>query len=145
MSKLKKQLSTDLTEARKARDKARTLCLSTTLSEVRNREIDSGAEATDEDVLDVITKAIKQRRDSAEQMRSGGREELAAKEESEAELLQRYLPEQYSPDDVREIIRGIIDGGSPHMGAVMGQLMPRIRGRFDGKQANALVREVMGG
>lgn len=145
MSKLKDQLSADLTEARKARDKPRTVCLSTTLSEVRNREIDSGAEATDQDVLDVVTKAIKQRRDAAEQMRAGGREELAAKEESEAELLQRYLPEQYSSDDVRQIIQEIVDGGAPHMGAVMGQLMPRIRGRFDGKQANALVREVMGG
>ena len=145
MSELKNRLSADLTEARKARDKARTLCLSTTLSEVRNREIDAGTEASDDDVLEVLTKAIKQRRDAAEQMRAGGREELAAKEESEAELLQAYLPRPYSPEEVREIIREIVDGGAPHMGAVMGQLMPRIRGRFDGKQANALVREVMGG
>ena len=145
MSELKNRLSADLTEARKARDKARTLCLSTTLSEVRNREIDAGTEASDDDVLEVLTKAIKQRRDAAEQMRAGGREELAAKEESEAQLLQAYLPRPYSPDEVREIIREIVDGGAPHMGAVMGQLMPRIRGRFDGKQANALVREVMGG
>ena len=145
MSELKNRLSADLTEARKARDKARTLCLSTTLSEGRNREIDAGPEASDDDVLEVLTKAIKQRRDAAEQMRAGGREELAAKEESEAELLQAYLPRPYSPEEVREIIREIVDGGAPHMGAVMGQLMPRIRGRFDGKQANALVREVMGG
>jgi uncharacterized protein YqeY len=144
MSELKTRLSADLTEARKARDKVRTVCLSTTLSEVRNREIDTGAEASDEAVLAVVTKAIKQRRDAAEQMRAGGREELAAKEEAEAELLQAYLPEPLSPDEVRGIIREIVDGGASNMGAVMGGLMPRIRGRFDGKEANALVREVMG-
>lgn len=145
MSELKTRLSADLTEARKARDKVRTVCISTTLSEIRNREIDTGEEASDEDVLAVLTKAIKQRRDSAEQMRAGGREELAVKEEAEAELLGVYLPEPLTPDQVRQIIRDIVDGGAPHMGAVMGQLMPRIRGRFDGKEANALVREVMGG
>lgn len=145
MSDLKTRLSHDLTEARKARDKVRTLCLSTTLAELRNREIDTGTEASDEDVLAVLTKAIKQRRDAAEQMRAGGREELASKEEAEADLLQVYLPEPLSADEVRTIIREIVAGGAPHMGAVMGQLMPRIRGRFDGKEANALVREVMGG
>jgi uncharacterized protein YqeY len=145
MSELKNQLSADLIEARKARDKVRTVCLSSTLAELRNREIDTGTAADDQDVLEVLTKAIKQRRDAAEQMRAGGREELAQKEEAEAEILKRYLPEQYSPDEVRGIIQEIVDAGAPHMGAVMGQLMPRIRGRFDGKQANALVREVMGG
>jgi uncharacterized protein YqeY len=145
MSDLKTRLSTDLTEARKARDKFRTMCLSTTLSEVRNREIDTGVEASDEDVRAVLTKAIKQRRDAAEQMRAGGREELAAKEEAEAGILQVYLPEPLSADEVRGMIEEIVAGGAPHMGAVMGQLMPRIRGRFDGKEANALVREVMGG
>jgi uncharacterized protein YqeY len=145
MSELKTRLSADLTDSRKARDKVRTVCLSTTLSEIRNREIETGGEATDEDVLAVLTKAIKQRRDSAEQMRAGGREELAAKEEAEAELLQAYLPEPLTPDEVREIIRGIVGEGASQMGEVMGRLMPRIRGRFDGKHANALVREVMGG
>ena len=145
MSELKNQLSADLIEARKARDKVRTVCLSSTLAELRNREIDTGTAADDQDVLEVLTKAIKQRRDAAEQMRAGGREELAQKEEAEAEILKRYLPEQYSPDEVRGIIQEIVDAGAPHMGAVMGQLMPRIRGRFDGKQANALVRVVMGG
>lgn len=145
MSDLKTRLQHDLAESRKARDKVRTLVLSTTLSEVRNREIDRGREADDAEVEDVVTRAIKQRRDAAEQMRAGGRPELAEKEEGEAEILLAYLPEQLSPDAVRDIIREIVAGGAPNMGAVMGQLMPRIKGKFDGKAANALVREVLGG
>lgn len=145
MSELKERLQYDLTQARKAREKVRTLVLSTTLSELRNKEIDLGREATDDDVQQVVTKAIKQRKDAAEQMRAGGRPELAEKEESEAEVLQSYLPEQLSPDQVRALIREIVDGGTTAMGAVMGQLIPRIRGRFDGKEANALVREILEG
>ncbi|HSM05567.1 MAG TPA: GatB/YqeY domain-containing protein [Longimicrobiales bacterium] len=145
MSELKTRLQSDLTDARKSRDKARTLVLSTTLSELRNREIELGAEASDEEVLQVLTRAIKQRIDAAEQMRSGDREDLAANEEAQAALLQAYLPEQLSADEVRDIIGEILGGGAPDMGAVMGQLMPRIRGRFDGKAANALVREMMEG
>jgi hypothetical protein len=138
---LKARLQADLNQARRDRDRVRTLVLSTTLSEVRNREIELGAEASDDDVLQVIGRAIKQRRDAAEQMAAGGRPELAEKEEREAELLGAYLPEQLGEDDVRGLVREIVEGGADQMGAVMGQLMPRIRGRFDGKEANRIVRE----
>jgi hypothetical protein len=138
---LKARLRADLNQARRDRDRVRTLVLSTTLSEVRNREIELGAEASDDDVLQVIGRAIKQRRDAAEQMAAGGRPELAEKEEREAELLGAYLPEQLGEDDVRGLVREIVEGGADQMGAVMGQLMPRIRGRFDGKDANRIVRE----
>lgn len=140
-STLKARLQADLNQARKARDRSRTLVLSTTLSEIRNREIEMGGEASDDDVLQVVGRAIKQRRDAAEQMIAGGRPELAQREEAEAELLQTYLPEQLEEDEVRAMIREIVAGGTTQMGAVMGQLMPRLRGRFDGKEANRLVRE----
>lgn len=145
MSDLKARLQNDLGEARKSRDKVRTLVLSTTLSELRNREIDERREVGDTEVQEVVSRAIKQRRDAAEQMRAGGRPELAEKEEAEAEILKAYLPEQLSPDEVRAMIREIVEGGATAMGAVMGQLMPRIKGRFDGKEANALVREALEG
>lgn len=145
LSELKARLQQHLTDARKARDKALTLVLSTTLSELRNKEIDLGREANDEEVQQVVTKAIKQRRDAAEQMRAGGREELAQREDSEAELLSVYLPEQLDEAEVRAMIQEIVAGGAAAMGAVMGQLMPRIRGKFDGKAANALVREALEG
>jgi len=143
MSDLKQQVQADLTDARKARDKVRTDCLAMTLSEMRNREIEIGGELDDEGVVHVVTKAVKQRRDAATQMREGGREELARKEEAEAAILEAYLPEQLDDETVREIIRGIVDGGADQMGPLMGQLMPKIRGRFDGKRAQELVRETL--
>ena len=82
--------------------------------------------------------------EAAEQMRAAGREELASKEESEAELLDAYAPESMSEDEVRALVDEIIAGGADNMGAVMGALMPKIKGRFDGKDANRIVRDALG-
>jgi uncharacterized protein YqeY len=142
---LKTRLQDDLKDARKSRDKLRTLVLSTTLSELRNHEIDLGAEAEDPEVLVVISKAVKRRKDAAEQMRAGGRDELAQKEETEAEMLAAYLPEGMTEGEVREIVKEIIGEGVTELGPVMGKLMPRLKGRFDGKEANRIVREVLAG
>jgi uncharacterized protein YqeY len=142
-SPLKSRLQDDLKQARKSRDKLRTLVLSTTLSELRNLEIELGKEAEDADVLTVLTRAVKRRKEAAGQMRSGGREELADKEESEAEMLSGYLPEGLSEEEVRAIVAEIVQGGLRELGPVMGRLMPRIKGRFDGKEANRIVREVL--
>ena len=142
-SPLKSRLKDDLTEARKGRKKLRTLVLSTTLSELRNREIELGKEAEDPEVLAVISKAVKKRKEAAGQMRSGGRDELAEKEESEAEMLSAYLPDDLSEGEVRRIIEEIVGGGLQDIGPVMGRLMPRLKGRFDGGEANRIVREVL--
>lgn len=144
-SPLKTRLQSDLNDARRARDKVRTLVLSTTLSEIRNHEIDTGTEAGDEAVIRVLSKGIKQRRDSAEQMRAGNRDDLALKEEAESAVLAEYMPAGLSEDEVREMIRDIIAKGADGMGAVMGQLMPRLGGRFDGGAANRIVREELSG
>lgn len=140
-SELKSRLQADLNRARKERDRQRTLVLSTTLSEIRNREIDQGREVGDADVLDVLSRAVKQRREAAEQMRSGGREELAAKEDAEAVVLQAYMPEQLSEDEVRAMVREAVADGADDMGAVMGRVMPHLKGRFEGREANRIVRE----
>lgn len=144
-SELKERIQRDLNTARKQRDKDRLLVLSTLLSEIRNKEIDGGKDLDDEDVIQVVSKAIKQRSDAAEQMRGAGREELAEQEEAQAVILQDYLPAPLSEDEVRELVRGIVAAGAEEMGAVMGKLMPEIRGRFDGKEANRIVREELGG
>ena len=138
---LKTRLQTDLNRARKDRDKARTLVLSTTISELKNREIENGRDASDDDVVAVLTRAIKQRREASDQMRTGGREELAVKEEAEAGILQGYLPAGLSEHEVRALVREAIAGGAAQMGAVMGRIMPRIKGRFDGREANRIVTE----
>jgi uncharacterized protein YqeY len=144
-SQLKSRLQADLNQARKQRDKERTLVLSTILADVRYREIDDGREASDDVVVQVVSRAIKQRKDAAEQMRAGGREELAAAEEAQAEVLAAYLPESLSEDEVRALVREAIAGGVKEMGPLMASLMPKIRGRFDGKEANRIVREELNG
>lgn len=140
---LKGRLQNDLKEARKSRDKLRTLVLSTTLSDLRNHEIDRGGEADDSETLSVINKAVKRRREAASQMRAGGRSELAVREEREAEILSSYLPEGLSEEEVRAMILEILEEGPRELGPVMGRLMPRLKGRFDGKEANRIVREVL--
>jgi uncharacterized protein YqeY len=140
-SDLKIRLQTDLNQARKQRDRARTLVLSTALADVKNREIELRAALSETELVQVLTRAIKQRRDASEQMRAGGREELAAKEESEARMLAGYLPEGLSEDEVRSIVREAVATGHTELGPLMGQVMPRIRGRFDGKEANRIARE----
>ena len=140
-SDLKTRIHQDLNAARKQRDKLRTLVLSTMLSEVKNKEIAVGSEIDDDGVVEAVSRAIKQRKDASEQMRAAGRGELADKEDAQAAVLAEYLPEGMSEDEVRGIVRDIIASGADQMGALMGQLMPRIRGRFDGKEANRIVRE----
>lgn len=114
------------------------------LAELRNREIELGREVTDEDVQGLVTTAIKRRREAAEQMRTGNREELAAKEEQEAALLQDYLPPQLSEEEVRRLVRAAIEGGASDLGAVMKAVMPRVKGLFEGRELNRVVREELG-
>ena len=140
-SELKTRIQSDLNAARKQRDKERTLVLSTVLSEIRNKEIDDGHEIDDDGVVGVLSRGIKQRKDAADQMRAAGRGELADQEGAQAEILSEYLPEGLSEEDVRQLVRGIIASGVEEMGPLMGRLMPEIRGRFDGKEANRIVRE----
>ena len=141
---LKDTLRSDLNDARRGRDRERTLVLSTALAEVRNREIDTGADLDDEGVRGVLVRAVKQRLDAAAQMRGGGRPKLAAGEEEQAKILRAYLPAELDADQVREMVRELVAAGAGHMGAVMSGLMPKIRGRFDGKAASAIVREELG-
>ena len=144
MGSTRDALRSDLADARRARDKVRTLVLTTTLADVRNREIELRRTLDDEGVRAVLAKAIKQRRDAAKIMAEGGRQDLADRELEQASVLAGYLPRELSADEVREMVRDIVAAGAPHMGAVMGALMPRIRGRFDGRAASEIAREELG-
>ena len=143
-SELKARIQADLNSARKARHKQRILVLGTVLSEIRNKEIDGRVDVDDEGVIQVLTKAIKQRRDASAQFREAGRDDLATTEDSQVRVLEVYLPAALSEDEVRAFVRELVAGGATQMGAIMGGLMPRIRGRFDGKEANRVVRDVLG-
>ena len=143
-SSLRDQIQSDLNKARKGRDKLRTLVLSTLLAEIKNKEIESRVELDDEGVVQVVSKGIKQRRDASEQMRDAGRGELADQEDAQERVLADYLPEGLSEDEVRAIVRKIIESGVDQLGPLMGQVIPLIRGRFEGKEANRIVREELG-
>ena len=138
---LKNRLRSDLTSARKARDKLRTLVLSTILADVHNREIELRAELSDDQTVKVLSRGIKQRKDAASQMRAAGRDELAREEEAQLTVLSEYLPEGMSEDEVRALVRAAIEDGVDQMGMLMGRVMPQIAGRYDGKEANRIVRE----
>lgn len=138
---LKDTIREELNAARKQRDKLRTVLYTSTLSEIKYKEVELGRAATDADVLDVVSKAIKRRREAAEQMRAGNRLDLAEKEEQEAALLGKYLPAQLSEDEVRGLVRDAIASGATNLGAVMGRIMPKLKGAFDGKEANRIVKE----
>jgi uncharacterized protein len=143
MSELSDRLRSDLNSARRARHKLRTLVIGTTLAELRNREIELGRAATDEEVVEIVGRAIRKRREAAEQIRAVGRPEAAAKEEQEAELLLPYLPPQLTEEDVRARVQAAIAGGASTMGAVMAAVMPEVKGRFDGKEVSRIVREAL--
>ena len=138
---LKNRLRSDLTSARKDRDKLRTLVLSTILADVHNREIELRAELSDDQTIKVLSRGIKQRKDAASQMRAAGRDELAREEEAQLTVLSEYLPEGMSEDEVRALVRAAIEEGVDQMGMLMGRVMPQIAGRYDGKEANRIVRE----
>lgn len=143
-SALKSRIQSDLNQARKDRDKLRTLVLGTLLADVRYREIDGRREVDDDGVVQVVSKGIKQRKDASQQMRDAGRGELADKEDAQVAILEAYLPEGMSEDEVRALVRDLIASGVDQMGPLMGRVMAAIRGRFDGKEANRVVREELG-
>jgi uncharacterized protein YqeY len=138
---LLERLQGDLTAARKAQDKPLTLLLGTLLADVRNREIELRREPTDEDVVDVLRRGVKKRRESLEIYEKAGRTDLAASERAEVQMLERYLPAQVSDDEIRAAVRSAIEGGAVNVGAVMGKVMPQFKGRAEGGAINAIVRE----
>ena len=134
-------LRTAMNAARKAQDKDRTLVLGTILANLKNREIDLRRPATDEEVVEVLRKGIKTRREAIEQYTAAGRAELADTEQKQIAVLEEFLPPAVDPEEIRAAVRDVIAGGARDLGKVMGQIVPRYKGRADGKLINQIVRE----
>ena len=141
MSQLFSRLQSELVAARKAQDKSQTLLLSTIIADAKNRRIELMRDLTDDDVVDVIRKGIKRRKESVEMYEKGNREELAAKERAEVAALEKFLPAQVSQEELRAAVKAAIAGGAANIGAVMGKVMPQFKGRADGSAINAIARE----
>ncbi len=145
---IKEKLRADLVAAMKARAELKLSTLRLITSSIKNKEIDERKELDDEGVLSVLNTAAKQRRDSIEQYEKGGRQDLADKEKAELVIIQEYLPQQLSKDEVAAFIKEAIAetgaAGAKDMGKVMKALMPKVKGKADGKLVNELVKELLG-
>jgi uncharacterized protein len=133
-------LQADLNAARKAQDKPRVLVLGTIFSDVKNRKIELRRDLTDDEVIDVLRKGIKRRKESID-MYAGKREDLADKERAEVAVLGVYLPAAVSDDELRAAVRTAIAAGAQQIGAVMGKVLPQFKGRADGSTISAIARE----
>ena len=138
---LSERLRAALNTARKAQDKDRTLVLGTILANLKNREIELRRPASDEEVADVLRKGIKIRREAVEQYTAGGRHDLAQTETAQIKVLDEFLPAAVDPEEIRSAVRSAIAGGARDMGKVMAQVMPKFKGRADGKVIYQIVRE----
>ncbi len=135
------RLRAAMNEARKQRDQARTLLLSTILSDIKNREIELGQTPTDDETAEVLRRGVKKRRESVEAYEKAGRTDAAATEATEIKILESYLPAAVPAEDIRAAVREAIAAGAQDMGKVMGAVMPKFKGRADGKLVNQIVRE----
>src|SRR5215469_5962357 len=147
----KAELKEELKQAMLARDTEKTSTLRMVISALSYYEIEKGGagyEATDEDVETVLQKQAKQRRDSIEQFKAGGRDELAEKETQELKLIESYLPQQMSEEEVKKLVdEAVASTGATSqsdMGKVMGALMPKVKGKADGSLVSRFVKEKLG-
>jgi hypothetical protein len=145
VASLPERLRAAMNEARKRRDQARTLLLSTIISDVRNREIELNHPATDEEAADVVRRGIKRRREAAESYDKAQRGDRAAAELAEVKMLEEFLPAAVAPEEIRAAVRAAIADGGKDLGQVMGKVMPQFKGRADGKLVNQIVREELAG
>ena len=134
------QLQSDLNAARKAQDKPRVLVLGTIFSDAKNRKIELRRDLSDDEVVDVLRKGIKRRRESIE-MYAGKRDDLADKERGEVTILEAYLPASVSDEELRVAVKAAIAAGASQIGAVMGKVLPQFKGRAEGSAINAIARE----
>lgn len=141
MSDLALSLRAALNAARKSQDKARALVLGTILANLKNRELELGRNPTDDEVVEVLRKGIKLRREAAEQFSAAQRADLADVERNQIKVLEEFLPPPVDPAEIRAAARAAIAAGAKDLGRVMGAVMPKFKGRADGKLINEIVRE----
>ncbi|KKP67195.1 MAG: hypothetical protein UR66_C0005G0040 [Candidatus Moranbacteria bacterium GW2011_GWE1_35_17] len=146
MSNINEKIKADLKEAMKSGDTEKRDVLRMVDSMIKNVEIEKGKRETglsDEEIMEVMMRAVKQRKDSASQFIAGGRPELAEKEQREIDIIAAYLPEQLSKEEITKVVREVIAElgavSKNDMGKVMGQIMGKLKGKADGNIVKELV------
>ena len=148
---LAEQIQSDLYAAMKARDAETTATLRMVVAALKNQRVAAGqsGDLTDEQTLELLTREAKKRTEAAEAYDAAGRTELAEKERAELAIVRTYLPEQLDEDTIRSLVDEAIAetgaSGAAELGKVMSAVMPKVKGRADGKVVNAIVRERLTG
>jgi len=139
------QVKADLKQALKDKRTQERDVLRMVSSELKNAQIEN-ADFSDDDAIQVLTKLAKQRKQAAQEYRDANREDLAEKEESEAQIISRYLPEEMSEKEVEQHVEAVVSklGSEADLGSVMKQVMPRVKGKADGALVQQKARERLG-
>lgn len=139
------QIQSDLKNSLLAKDEVKVSTLRLLLAEIKNKEIAQGADLSDEEIISVIQREAKKRKEASVGFRSGGREDSAIKEEAELKVLESYLPNQLSEEALTKVIEEVINEtgatGMADMGKAIGAVMGRVKGRADGGIVSSLVKE----
>jgi hypothetical protein len=142
-------MEAEMTSAQKAGDKVKLGVLRVLKSEIRYKEIDLKHPLTDEETILVLSSSVKKRKESIQEFKKGNRPDLVSKEETELAIVQSYLPDELTESELSDIVKStIVEVGATSnadLGKVMKSLMPKVRGRADGKKVNALVAAHLGG
>ncbi|MRN55725.1 GatB/YqeY domain-containing protein [Paenibacillus sp. 19GGS1-52] len=144
---LSERLNEDMKQAMKSRDKFTLSTIRMVRSTIKYLEIDLKRTLDDNEVLDILSREIKQRKDALQEFESAGRDELVASTKAEIEIIMKYLPEQLSEEEINLIVQQTIQetgaSSKSEMGKVMSALMPKVKGRADGKLVNQAVQQFL--
>ncbi len=144
---LSQQLNEDMKQAMRAKDKFKLSVIRMILASIKNAEIAKGSQLDEGEVLDIVNRELKQRKDSLQDFENAGREDLAENARKEIAIITDYLPEQLTEEELKTIVTQTIQevgaSSKADLGKVMGALMPKVKGRADGKAVNRLVQELL--
>jgi uncharacterized protein YqeY len=142
---LKEKLMADLKDAMKSKDKVKKSVITMIRASIKQFEVDNRAEMTEQQILEIMFKQVKQKRDAIVEFTKGNREDLVDEAKAEIEVIMNYLPKQLTEDEIRVLVKEAVEAvgaTSPKdMGKLMGALMPKVKGKADGKVVNNIVRE----
>ncbi|GIO85318.1 hypothetical protein J25TS5_22500 [Paenibacillus faecis] len=144
---LSERLNEDMKQAMKSQDKFKLSTIRMVRATIKNLEIDLKRPLNDNEVLDILSREIKQRKDALQEFEKAGRDDLAAGVRAEAEIIAEYLPEQLSEEEIKVIVQQTIQEtgatSKAEIGKVMSALMPKVKGRADGKLVNQAVQQLL--
>lgn len=144
---LKERLMEDLKSSMKNKDKLRKDTITMVRAEIKQREVDERRDVEDEDVIEIVSRQLKQKKDSLEGFRKGERQDLVDLTEKEIDILMEYLPRQLTESEIDEIVKNVVDEIGANtmrdMGKVMSNVMPKVKGRADGNVVNKIVKQYL--